>query len=72
MKGQPIIVEFRGEPLSLSEVGRLIDVSPRAMANRYEAGKRGAELFAPPDERMRKRGRWGEVSDVVQWRGLYA
>lgn len=59
MKGRPILVEFRGEPMSLREVGRLIGVSARAMANRYEAGKRGAELFAPADKRKRKRGRWG-------------
>lgn len=55
VKGRRILVEFRGEPMSLSEVGRLIGVSPRTMANRYDAGKRGAELFAPCNERMRNR-----------------
>lgn len=64
MKGRPILVEYNGQPRSLREVGRLIGVSPRAMANRYEAGKRGAELFAPVDERMKHRGNWG-VGDVA-------
>lgn len=58
MKGRPIIIEYRGEPRSLSEIGRLIGVAPRTMVSRYHAGKRGAELFAPPDARMKRRGDW--------------
>lgn len=65
MRGRPTLVEYQGEPRSLSEVGRLIGVSSRTMANRYKAGKRGAELFAPRDERSAHRGKWGEVGDVV-------
>jgi hypothetical protein len=67
MKGRPIIVEYQGEPRCLSEVGRLIGVAPRTMVYRYAAGKRGAALFAPVDERMKRRGRW-PVGDVVSER----
>lgn len=58
MKGRPILVEYDGQPRSLREVGRLIGVSPRAMANRWAAGKRGEQLFAPADERCKRRGNW--------------
>jgi len=65
MRGRPILVEYQGESRSLSEVGRLIGVSPRAMINRYKAGKRGDDLFAPRDEKSAHRGKWGEVGDVA-------
>lgn len=58
VKGRPILLEYQGEPRSLSEIGRLIGVAARTMVSRYDAGKRGEALFAPPDERMRRRGNW--------------
>ena len=64
MKGRPIVVVYRGEPMSLSEAGRLIGVAPRTMSYRYAKSKRGAALFAPPDERCKRRGNWG-VGDVA-------
>jgi hypothetical protein len=63
MKGRPILVEFEGKSRSLSEVGRLIGVSPRAMADRWNSGRRGNALFAPPDQRKARRGNW-QVSDI--------
>lgn len=71
MKGRPILLHYNGAPRSLREIGRLIGVSPRAMSNRYAryvAGKiEEAALFAPCDERMKRRGQWGlpKVGDVV-------
>lgn len=64
MKGRPILVEYNGQSRSLREVGRLIGVSPRAMADRWAAGKRGDELFAPADEGSKHRGKWDEVDAV--------
>lgn len=64
MKGRPILVEYQNEPRSLSEIGRLIGVSPRAMNNRWHKGKRPPEIFAPCNERMKRRGQWG-VGDVA-------
>lgn len=71
MKGRPIVVEFGNELRSLSEIGRLIGVAPRTMSYRYAKGKRGADLFAPADERCKRRGQWG-VGDVVKSDKLFA
>lgn len=60
MRGRPILVEYKGKPRSLREVALMIGISPRALNNRWHRGKRGAELFAPPDERMKRRGNWGD------------
>lgn len=66
MKGRPIMVQYMGASRSLSEIGRSIGVHPRTMASRYASGKRGKALFAPVDERVKRRGNWGdEVGDVA-------
>jgi hypothetical protein len=72
VKGRAILVEYDGEPRSLREIGLLIGVHPRTMVYRYHRGKRGPALFAPPDEKCKRRGTWEfqEVGDVPKNRDV--
>lgn len=46
-----LTVEFEGQSVPLVELARSHGIDPLTMRRRYKAGKRGAELVAPPTQR---------------------